>query len=1179
MSSTPVPLVAATASDPVSAAEDRAPASPSLERKDAILAQLLGRGVELGTAQAAIECTNGESLDAALALLLEQQVALPPSAGGDVVAEPRAASTLLPPPPPALPPADAPVSSPSDPAAGPSPADDAQATPSPPSSLPRPIKSILKTNPANGFFAGGTAGASGAGGPGSPPGQGLLGGALAAATSTFSLKTSEWLKRNLSIDVQVAAVSLSTSIRSLLPASPPAAFDGDEEETTVNGIPASWLAIAADPDSRIPLIHTDLFDQADAAARRRRRREARREARRVRQAQDAAYNPFGTAAGSDRPAAADASPAGSSSSPVVQFASLDATSGRTAVVASDTSDLEDDEEADDDDDLPLGLRRGSAHTKRVRFVLPEGAAGTSPTSEHPLPGTGMVVVEPEIPGVSKGLYTAREVIQSYMAACNDRRTRPLKAVMDSLVPHVSGSGDTAPTTLVVQHMQLRRPDLLALGGILELEFGLLDLRLVNVSLTNDVARYLLALLYKVDSCPSISLAENPDLTRPMPVPGAIIPPTPAPTANNNNAIRRRSSLSSLSGYFSSAAGGAAPPAATAPPAPPANVPFNTSSPAANVLPYPPLLPPFTYTIGAFIKKSAALRSLDLSGIPLGIGPSGDIAPLAEALAEGPDGLGATLQVLTLDRCKLTTEALQVLCPGVLRSNLSSLSLRGNCIDPMGAAVIAGIFIQNELPAPIPPVVAEEVAATEEVALLADIGDESGMVSIPLTTMSSATASSAAQAVTSASAASPTPSDATSMVTPPPTPPLAAAPTTAAAAAATSGSTRTASEKALVRMSTDSSLSFASTTSSTAGYRHDPLWRDVVMGKRARGVVVLDLSDNSIKSGVRVLGEAMAHAGHLKHLLLGNNAVQGAHFAAFAATMARNTSLELLDVSLNDFSADGRDVEAMTALAAWLAADACPVKCLSVAKSGLGTAALIALSNGLVRNRSLERLNVAANRMELGAYMALAQALLAHPRVTRVELGATPEALDVQKRAFADDLARICARNAAVIARETHLASMRDALDRAWMAVHSLAAGLGVALAEDGSVVEPPAPEATPPVTAALQEAETSSLPPQSADPAPPRAATPTAADDDDDDVPVATLQFGSAMTPDSPPRGPSPPRRQSMSGERMQAVVSRCLEFRATLNEYIMSQDECDHAFMDQVLHWNDTFAELLARS
>ncbi|KAI9142776.1 hypothetical protein BKA69DRAFT_248217 [Paraphysoderma sedebokerense] len=94
-------------------------------------------------------------------------------------------------------------------------------------------------------------------------------------------------------------------------------------------------------------------------------------------------------------------------------------------------------------------------------------------------------------------------------------------------------------------------------------------------------------------------------------------------------------------------------------------------------------------LAAFVRKSASLTHLDLSGLYLADGTS--VHLIGNALTEGPDGLGATLKTLVLDNCGLKNDGLNALAPYVRNSNLHTLSLRSNKIDPIGAASFGKIL--------------------------------------------------------------------------------------------------------------------------------------------------------------------------------------------------------------------------------------------------------------------------------------------------------------------------------------------------------------------------------------------------------------------------------------------------------------------------------------------------------
>ncbi|KNE72840.1 hypothetical protein AMAG_16947 [Allomyces macrogynus ATCC 38327] len=634
-----------------------------------IVAQLMARGVDAATAGVAVDCTGAASLDAAMAFLLEQEMALQHPTDKDQDPALAALHQFA----------------------------AAMTTPGPPP--PRPLKSILK-QPARDD-------------PNATDAQGrrLSNGSVSSASGTLlssalGQRTSQWLKRTLNLDVDVAAASLGTSLRALLPTSPtdPAHPNGTSAHGGSSGAPHGWLSLTADPDARIPTFHSPLYEDVDARPR----------------------------TPSDRALA--------------------------------------------------------IHRRRSTGSMPPYAT---------------IAEEPEL---------------------------------EAMAANVPASPTTTDSSS-------------ALGT--------------------------------VDSCPSLSLAENPDLVTPVPIQGV------APTHNHHQQQQQQQQQHAPTRSGSTSGGRPRPASWSLGGGNGNHVNNEEQQPDGHHPPAVPMLPSFAHTIGAYVRKSSALRSLDLAGIPLGTGGM-DLTPLADALAYGPDGRGSTVQVLTLDRCKLTTEALQVLCPGIAQSNVSSLSLRGNAIDPMGAAVLAGLFVPE--------------------------------------------------------------------------------------------------------------------TALPASPRYDPLWRDVVMGKRPRGLVVLDVSDNSIGRGIRALGIALATSHHVKHLLLSNNGINGGALAMFCQAVRSNRSVELIDLSCNMFGHDGKDA------------------------------------------------------FHVGGSTA-----------------ATPAASADAANYDADD-------------------------------------------DEDEEEVSDEAPKMQSAAAAAAAE-------------------------------------------------------------DRIHALRDKCLEYRTTLNEYIMGQDECDPRFMDQVLLWNDTFTELLAKS
>ncbi|RIB03652.1 hypothetical protein C2G38_2224423 [Gigaspora rosea] len=98
---------------------------------------------------------------------------------------------------------------------------------------------------------------------------------------------------------------------------------------------------------------------------------------------------------------------------------------------------------------------------------------------------------------------------------------------------------------------------------------------------------------------------------------------------------------------------------------------------------------FNY-LAIYIKKSTTLNYLDLSGTYI---DKKSATFLAQALIEGNNMSGAVLETLKLDGCGLKNNVLEVLGPGIRRSNLRYLSLRYNRINNSGAVWI-GVMLRD-----------------------------------------------------------------------------------------------------------------------------------------------------------------------------------------------------------------------------------------------------------------------------------------------------------------------------------------------------------------------------------------------------------------------------------------------------------------------------------------------------
>ncbi|KXS17491.1 RNI-like protein [Gonapodya prolifera JEL478] len=102
----------------------------------------------------------------------------------------------------------------------------------------------------------------------------------------------------------------------------------------------------------------------------------------------------------------------------------------------------------------------------------------------------------------------------------------------------------------------------------------------------------------------------------------------------------------------------------------------------------------------YVKKSLTLKYLDISGLAF---DRTSVHYLAHAIAMGPvpanspphEGIGASLEVLKLDGCRLRSTLLEVLARSIAVSNLSYISLRRCFIDATGAQWVADMIPPDE----------------------------------------------------------------------------------------------------------------------------------------------------------------------------------------------------------------------------------------------------------------------------------------------------------------------------------------------------------------------------------------------------------------------------------------------------------------------------------------------------
>ncbi|KAF9583919.1 hypothetical protein BGW38_008105 [Lunasporangiospora selenospora] len=95
-------------------------------------------------------------------------------------------------------------------------------------------------------------------------------------------------------------------------------------------------------------------------------------------------------------------------------------------------------------------------------------------------------------------------------------------------------------------------------------------------------------------------------------------------------------------------------------------------------------------ISVFVKKTKALKNLNISGIPM---DKKATEFLAHALKIGRYGFGSRVEDLRMDRCGLRGNMLEVMAPSIRESNLRHLSIRSNRIGSTGGVWI-GVMMRD-----------------------------------------------------------------------------------------------------------------------------------------------------------------------------------------------------------------------------------------------------------------------------------------------------------------------------------------------------------------------------------------------------------------------------------------------------------------------------------------------------
>ncbi|KAG0293104.1 hypothetical protein BGZ96_003327 [Linnemannia gamsii] len=215
--------------------------------------------------------------------------------------------------------------------------------------------------------------------------------------------------------------------------------------------------------------------------------------------------------------------------------------------------------------------------------------------------------------VDDNIYTAKEIMNYYLTACNSREEFPIERLINDMQIASSRPSNPLLTTIDLTGEPLPKRALDPISDVLTLEFGLKHLILNNCALEDDTLKMLLYSLLLTDTLTLLSLQDN----------------------------KRIKSLG------------------------------------------------FKY-VSVFVKKTKALKSLNISGIPM---DKKSIDFLAHALKIGRLGFGSRLEELRMDRCGLRGNLLETIAPAIRESNLRQVSMRSNRIGAAGGVWI-GVMMRD-----------------------------------------------------------------------------------------------------------------------------------------------------------------------------------------------------------------------------------------------------------------------------------------------------------------------------------------------------------------------------------------------------------------------------------------------------------------------------------------------------
>ncbi|KAF9971644.1 hypothetical protein BGZ73_005398 [Actinomortierella ambigua] len=177
-------------------------------------------------------------------------------------------------------------------------------------------------------------------------------------------------------------------------------------------------------------------------------------------------------------------------------------------------------------------------------------------------------------------------------------------------------------------------------------------------------------------------------------------------------------------------------------------------------------------------------------------------------------------------------------------------------------------------------------------------------------------------------------------------------------------------------------------------------------KRTRGVEILDLSNNDLRTGTDYVAQTLRRNQSLKYLSLANNNMDANRLVVLADALKFNIGLQTLDLSYNNVC--GPMATGITALKNKMIVNKTLTK-LVLSKTNLQSEGAIALAEFLPETKSLGYLDLTGNDLvDIAGVMALAVSIRMNTSLICLDLDVPPN--DAEFARLSQDILRACVRN-------------------------------------------------------------------------------------------------------------------------------------------------------------------------